>query len=461
MSATESTSLVQNGQRSSAPTLCICFMIVFLHAILMGLNVGLPNPMIVSVQRTFHLDSWEVGFLVAVGPFATALSGLVGGVFADCFGRWALSGCAILISLMGGIIMALAEGYFQLFLGRTLHGIHLGLSMVACAVYTAEASPRHLRGRFGTGTEVSINVGIFATAAGALVLTQWFGFSADQDWRILCWISAGLAALLLLVLCFLPETPRWYAMKSRWDEAQNILQKLVSDPEEVRAVLGQLREDGQSASAQNRSAFTNLGALCCCDSQLRLPLMRAQGMAFFHIFTGIPVLTTFSTTLLEDGYGKNKAQVAAVIIFAFKLTAILVSTVLVDLAGRRPLLLASSLVMASGWFLWAAAYDFTWAAVALVVTAVGFSIGIGPLNYVIPAEVLPLSIRAWGVAACGLTTRVTEAAISLATLPAMDTFGLLPCVFVLGVNCLIAMVFFWALMPENKQLTVEKSSSQA
>ena len=74
----------------------ICFSIVFLHVTLIGFNVGLPNPMIASVQQTFELDSWQVGFLVAIGPFATAISALVGGLFADSFGRWALSAFAVL-----------------------------------------------------------------------------------------------------------------------------------------------------------------------------------------------------------------------------------------------------------------------------------------------------------------------------------------------------------------------------
>lgn len=457
----ESTGLVSNDRRSSTSTLWICFAIVFLHVTLIGLNAGLPNPMIASVQQTFELDSWEVGFLVAIGPFATALAALVGGAFADYFGRWALSGFAVGICLIGATVMALAQGYTQLCLGRGLSGIHMGLSLVATALYTAEASPCHLRGSFGTCIDVFINIGIFGAAAGAWVLTQWYGFTPDQDWRCLTWITAGLATLFLLLMCFLPETPRWYAMQNRWGDAENVMRKLVSDREEVQTAMGQLRDAAKTSLAQDRSGWTQLGALFCCNPQLRLPLLRAHGMAFFHIATGIPVLTIFSTVLLQDKYGKDTAQLGAMIIFAFKLAAILVSTFLVDSVGRRPLLLASSVMMGSGYFLWALAQDFTWTAVALIVCAVGFSIGIGPLNFVIPSEVLPLAIRAWGVAACGVTTRVTEAAIGLATLPAMDAFGQVPCIFSLGVMCLTAAAFFWAMMPENKQLTVEKSSSYA
>lgn len=459
----ESTRLVSNDRRSSSSNInmWICFSIVFLHVTLIGFNVGLPNPMIASVQQTFELDSWQVGFLVAIGPFATAISALVGGLFADSFGRWALSAFAVLISLIGSLVMALAQDYTQLFLGRSLAGIHLGLSLVATALYTAEASPRHLRGSFGTCIDVFINIGIFGAAAGALVLTQWYGFTADQDWRCITWLIAGLASLFLLTMWFLPETPRWYAMKNRWEEAENVLKKLVSDPEEVQTAIEQLREEAKTSLAQNRSGWTQVGALFCCNPQLRLPLVRAHGMAFFHISTGIPVLTIFSTTLLQDEFGKTTAQIGAVVVFAFKLAAILVSTFLVDSVGRRPLLLASSVIMASGYLMWALAPDFTWTAAALIVCAVGFSIGMGPLNFVIPSEVLPLAIRAWGVAACGVTTRLTEAAIGLATLPAMDAFGQGPCILVLGAICCMAAAFFWAMMPENKQLTVEKSSSYA
>lgn len=457
---TESTTLVSHDESTVTSSLFVCFTWIFLHAVLMGINLGLPNPIIASCQETFSLDAWQVGYVVAIGPFVTALSSLCGGVLADSYGRWALSGCAVVFSLIGSIVIASSGGYVMLLVGRGLHGIHIGLSMVVIPLYSAEASPRHLRGRFGTGTEVSINVGILGVVAGALALSQGFGLSADQDWRVLCWISAGLAALLLPFIYFLPETPRWLALQNRWEEAKDILQKLIANSEEVQTVIAQLRNGSQASLSGNRSLSSHLGALCFCESTTRLPMVRAQGMAFFHHWTGIIVSSLFSTILLQEEYGKNSAQVGAVVIFAFKLAAILVSTVLVDTAGRRPLLLASSLIMGSGFVMWGLAGGFIWTAVALVVCAVGFSIGLGPLNYVIPGEVLPLSIRAWGVAACNVTCRITEAGVSLAALPAVEAFGLLPCVLVLAGNCLTAALFFWFMMPENMQLIVEKSSSQ-
>jgi len=436
-------------------------MYVFANTISLGLNLGLPISIIASVSDIFSLDAWQLGMIVAIGPAFTAIVSLFAGDLGDKFGRWALTSLSVLISAIGGLVIVSAQGYVQLLVGRSLHGMSIGFQMVCIALYTAEASPSHLRGSFGTMTEIFINLGILGEVLGAYGLSQGLGVSAHNDWRWLTWISAGLSSVLILCLWWLPESPRWYAAQGRWEEAECTLQKLLADPDESRAVIAQLRVEIESAGSGEVMPFgSKIAVLFGLNQKLRLPMLRAQGMAFFHHWTGIVAPSIFSTILLQEHYGKKEAQLGTVVIFVFKFLAIVPSTVLVDRAGRRPLLVASCLILASGYILWAVSdgSSFLWTAFALAICVVGFSVGIGPLNYVIPGEVLPLSIRAWGISMANVTCRITEASISLALLPAMELFGLVPCLVVLIGNCFTGLLFFWFVMPENKQLILEKSS---
>jgi len=463
----ESASLLRGDSatwHAPRPMLCACLSYIFMNALLMGLHLGLPNPMVASLTEMHEVAAWQVGLLAGIGPLFTAVASLGAGVFADRFGRRPLATVSVLTGLCGSGVLTVAFTYKALLLGRILHGLSIGAAMVSTCLYTAEVSPSRWRGALGTITDVSINAGILLVLAGAYLLSQGPGAAADADWRWAARASALLSAVLLALAQFLPETPRWLAARGCTEEATLCLQSLLSDPAEVQEVLRGLGEHDGAAGFSSAELPKLARALCMLDPQVRLPVLRAQGMAFFHMATGVMLPGVFGTLLLEERYGKAMAQWGACVMCIFKIAAMLFSTAFVDYCGRLPLLVGSCAIMGIGFIFWALIWilpnaPFSWNLVGMTICMVGFSIGLGPLNYVVPAEVLPLPCRAVGVAACSALCRITEAVVTFSILPLAQACGL-PAVlaFFAGI-CLVAGVFFQLVMPENKQLTLEKSSA--
>ena len=113
MAATERSALLAAGESSRASgtiksTAVVCFGFVFTNVLIVGINLGIPNPMIISTTESMGLESWQVGAIVGVGPFFTAAACLACGWFADTFGRWMLALFTIIFEIMGSLVLALA-----------------------------------------------------------------------------------------------------------------------------------------------------------------------------------------------------------------------------------------------------------------------------------------------------------------------------------------------------------------
>jgi len=464
----ESTSLLRADNatwHAPRPVLCICLAYMFMSTLLVGLHLGLPNPMVVSLTEMHKVTAWQVGLFAGIGPLFTAVASLGAGVFADRFGRRPLAAASVLLALCGSGVLAVAFTYKALMIGRILHGLSIGAAMVSTCLYTAEVSPSRWRGAVGTVTEVAINAGILLVLAGAYMLSQGPGAAADADWRWAARAGVLLSAVQLALVQFLPETPRWLAARGYTEEATLCLQSLLSNPAEVQDVvrgLGEYEGAAEFSSAEDLPKVAR--ALCMLDPQMRLPVLRAHGMAFFHMATGVIIPGVFGTLILEERYGKAMAQWGMFVMYTFKMAAILFSTAFVDYCGRLPLLVGSCVIMGIGFMMWALIWilpkaPFSWNLVGMTICMVGFSIGLGPLNYVVPAEVLPLPCRAVGVATCNVLCRITEAAVTFSILPLAQACGLPPVLALFSCVCLVAGLFFQQVMPENKQLTLEKSSA--
>lgn len=152
--------------------------------------------------------------IFTVGGF---LGALAGGPLATKYGRLLAMQATTLAFVVGPLASALADNIDLMILGRFLSGIGAGASTVICPLYVAELSPPHLKGLFGAFTQVMINAGI--------LLAQLLGYflSHDNLWRVILATAALIAALELVGLHFVPESPIWLA-----ENAYPVLARRVS-----------------------------------------------------------------------------------------------------------------------------------------------------------------------------------------------------------------------------------------
>lgn len=461
VTATEATPLVSS--RGIAPGFIRCVCALWLSIYVYGFSLGLINATLPGMKQEFDISQSEMAIFGGGPVLFVALASRAAGPLADWIGRRALAILTCMLFVVGSVLWAVAPSFEVALVARAVHGFALGLGFVVSSLYTAEVAPLESRGALGTSTEVVLNLGI---------LTPWglVTFLAEDSWRGLLWAMAALAFAAASAIWLLAvESPRWLAMCGNFDEAKEVLVGLVGDEKEAGIVMAELeRQHGEKRALGGEAAVAERTPVCSIwdglnGGPLWKPLLISQGMGFFHHMTGISFTSFYSTVLLMRDHPREDAQFATFIMGICKFVAVLASTALVDRAGRKPLLLWSSLGMGVAYVAWAlqlelARGSLTLAIVALSLVNIGFSLGLGPVNYVVPAEVWSVEHRAEGVAASALTCRLTEAVVALCSLPLLEALGgrLSVISTFFAAVCAASLFFFWRNFDETAKQLLEK-----
>ena len=193
-------------------------------AMLLGYDIGVMSGAKRVMQRDLVLTTRQVETLVGSLNLVSAGGGLLSGTLADsCLGRRGTVAFACLASVVGSIVMALApqvHGFAVLMVGRTLCGVAVGAGIMIAPLYISELSPKKLRGRLVSFFEVAINVGILL---GYVAGWAFRNLPDDTSWRWMMGVGGIPPAVILLCLCFMPESPRWLLSRGREEEAAGVL----------------------------------------------------------------------------------------------------------------------------------------------------------------------------------------------------------------------------------------------
>jgi MFS family permease len=216
-------------------------------AMLLGYDIGVMSGAKRVMQRDLDLTDRQIETLVGSLNLVSAAGGLLSGTLADsCLGRRGTVAFACLASVAGSVVMALApraQGFEVLMVGRTLCGIAVGAGIMIAPLYISELSPKALRGRLVSFFEVAINVGIL------LGYVAGWGFRTLPDevsWRWMMGVGGIPPALILLFLCFMPESPRWLLARGREKEASAVLHGICEPAEAEEMLTLMLRESKES-----------------------------------------------------------------------------------------------------------------------------------------------------------------------------------------------------------------------
>lgn len=325
--------------------------------------------------------------------------------------------------------------------------------LVTEPLYTAEVAPARVRGMLNTNVEVSFNVGI---VLGFLVSWMLRDLPDSVSWRwmfSLCLLAPVVS--LVGVFFVLPESPRWLASRGRFEEAEKVMDQLLG-PIEKSKTLESMKQRGLATQDPEMGWWEMF-----TSKKTRWLVFLGGGIAFFSQATGIESVMYYSSVILEEGgLSRNGMLLATLIMGCFKLVAIIVQGSVVDVVGRRPLLVVSSLGMCFSMLLLGLAFVFSWdwqlKVVPIVSFVVLFSLGYGPIVFTLNAELYPTECRSKGLTFAMAVGRVMSALVSLTFLTLADllTFGGAFLFFALWGAVAAAFVTF--LVPETKGMSLEE-----
>lgn len=422
---------------------------------LFGYDTAVINGANQYLKVHFGLTSAEEGFAGASAILGCIPGAMVAGFLSDRFGRRrVLFLCAILYGLSAAW-SAVPRTFGEFLVARFIGGLGIGVSSMCCPVYVAELAPAERRGRLGSLFQLGIVVGIFLT----LFVNAWIQgrgddvWNASVGWRWMLGAELIPSALLLVLLCVAPESPRWLIQRGREGEARRILER-ISSVEQAAAEIEAVR----AAAGQEEGRFRDL-----FEGRFRRALILAVALMAFSQFSGINAIMYYSTKIFTTaGVGVQNAFGASVVIGLVNVLFTFVAIALVDRAGRRPLLIVGltvqmiALSTVGGLFM-AGASGFL-LLLAILVFIGAFAMALGPLPWIICAEVFPNRIRgrAMSVATFTIWTSCYVVAQTFPMLNDHPAIGPAKTFLVYAVCSALGLVFVIFKLPETKGQTLEE-----
>jgi MFS transporter, SP family, galactose:H+ symporter len=395
-------------------------------------------------QLTIHQQEL-LTTMVVIGQICGALSG---GVLANAVGRkrsmMLVAGGYAVFALLAAASVSMP----LLVTARLLLGVTIGLSAVVVPVYIAESAPARVRGSLLVTYQVATVLGIIGGYLAAYALAD------SHSWRWMLGLAAIPALLVLPLLAQMPDTARWYLFKNRVDDARQALLRV----EPNRDVEQELAEIVEAMRDEHGGTFTEM---------LRPPYLRATafvvGLGFFAQLTGINGIIYYSPRLFESmGFvGKFALLVLPALVQLASLAAVLVSLVLVDRIGRRPILLSGIAAMILGDVMLVGVFAGKSSAVSglgyagLLLFTMGFTFGFGALVWVYAGESFPAHLRSLGSSVMLTANLTANALVAAIFLTMLHTLGGTGTFAVFGLLATVGFVLVYRFAPETKGRQLE------
>ena len=331
-----------NVEQANARFVLRVAVIVALGGFLMGFDASVISGVVGFIEPEFNLSKVELGWAVASLTLTSTLAMLVAGPFSDRVGRRPVLVLAAILYLISAIASALAPSFAALVAARMLGGLGVGAALIIAPMYIAELAPAEIRGRMVSVNQLNIVIGISAAFfSNYLILTlsqsgaPWamsLGLS-EWTWRWMLGLEALPALLYLLSLVFVPESPRWLAMRGRQADALATLSR-ASGPERATRELQAVMDSLLTADQSQRSRLTDL-----FRPSLRLVLAIGICIAVLQQITGINAVFFYAPMIFEQsGIGTDAAFMQAILVGLVNLAFTVLAMLLIDRVGRRPLL---------------------------------------------------------------------------------------------------------------------------
>ncbi|KAF1781560.1 Major facilitator superfamily domain [Phytophthora cactorum] len=397
-----------------------------------------------KLEWTFAVNAWIFGAMVG---------SLCCGHFSDKYGRKkALMGNCIFM-IVGGVVQASVSNIWIFALGRLIAGISSGTATATIGGYINELSPPHMRNTLGLGLQIFTTIGILVPAI------CFFFANTSSGWRYLAAFPVVLAVVYLLLaptLCI--ESPAWLLNQGRKEEAKQVIARLYGE-EHVQTALSWLEVSKKPENAEEGLAAPKQESMF--NPRYRMQLLGGILLSCAQQLSGINAVFYYSGSIFSDA-GISDSRVGTLIIDFINIFPAFFTGVLANRFGARNMILwglSGMVVMSIGMTV---AFIVDVSALSIVFTAlyvIVFGVTLGPLVWVMTADIFPDSIRASASSLCiginwlcNLIVGVSYPYIS----DALDDYAYVPFVVLLAIFYLLSL----KLVPETSGKSAEEIQAE-
>lgn len=437
-----------NNVRNWSLTVAVAgFLFGFDTVVISGANL--------PIKELWHTTPLFHGvFIMSMALWGTVLGALLGGYPCDKWGRkktllWI--GILFLVSALGS---ALAPNPYVFSFFRFIGGIGVGASSVAAPIYISEISSPENRGKLGTLFQFNIVFGILI----AFFSNYFFeGFGGENDWRWMIGIVALPALIYSVIVIRIPESPRWLILNKKDDQAGLAVLEMIYAPTQAKESFNEIKKD----------VITSTKVDTFFSKKYKFPILLAFLLAFFNQLSGINFILYYAPEILEmAGLGAKESLFNSILIGVTNLIFTLIGMRLIDVLGRKQLMLIGSLGYIISLTMVAFAFYSQLGSVVLLLSIMLFiashAIGQGAVIWVFISEIFPNTVRANGQAFGTGIHWIFAALITLVGPIVIDICkeNPWPIFAFFAFMMLLQLVFVLFMMPETKGLSLEEIESK-
>ncbi|CAF2125394.1 unnamed protein product [Brassica rapa] len=438
-------------------------------SIMKDLNLSIADAssiLSILVYFIFPVDFGSFSFQLLFCPFCSQyslfgsiltvgliLGALICGKLTDLVGRVYTIWITNILFVIGWFAIAFAKAVWLLDLGRLLQGISIGISAYLGPVYITEIAPRKLRGAACSMSQLFTGVGISVVYALGTVVA----------WRNLAILGSIPSLMILPLLFFIPESPRWLAKVGREKEVEEILSRLRGENSDVSDEAGEILAYTEHVKQQGDDRgflklFQRKYAFSLTIGVVLIALPQLGGLSGYSFYT--------ESIFISTGVSSDVGFISTSIV---QMLAGVLGTVLVDVSGRRSLLLVSQAGMHAYYYIYFTnpflIENHCWetgtpilALISVTLYFGSYGLGMGSIPSIIASEIYPVDVKGAAGTMCGLASSISSwlVAYSFSFLFQWSTTGtFLMFTTVTG----IGFVFIAKLVPETRGKSLEEIQS--
>ncbi|MGL5683959.1 MAG: sugar porter family MFS transporter [Marinifilaceae bacterium] len=407
------------------------------------------------------------GWAMSIALLGCLLGAVFTGRAADIYGRKRLLQVSALLFLISAYATGATSSFTMFLMARFVGGIGIGIASNLSPMYIAEIAPGNIRGKLVSINQLTIVVGILLAQIVNWLVAESVpsGFSAEQivaswngqeGWRFMFWAEAIPAGAFLLLILFIPESPRWLLLRGEKDKAAAILERIQGNCNDVDVAINLDVKVEDSARVGLSTLF---------HARYRNVLLIGVVVAIFQQWCGTNVIFNYAQEIFQSaGFALNDVLFNIVVTGIANLLFTFVAIFTVDRWGRRALMLTGALGLAIIYSILGFCYYLEVSGifmVVLVVAAIGcYAMSLGPVTWVLLSEIFPNRIR--GIAMAVATFALWMGCFTLTySFPLLNSFlGSSGTFWIYSGICMAGFMFIYRQLPETKGKTLEELEAE-
>ncbi|XP_037517201.1 facilitated trehalose transporter Tret1 [Rhipicephalus sanguineus] len=415
----------------------------------LGFSLTYSSPALPDLRPKMNFTIDDSAWFGSLVKFGSIFGGLLGGPLVNIAGRRTTLFVSCGWFLAGWLFIIFAKSIPLLFAGRAVTGVAVGIVAPAVPVFISEICPSHIRGLLNTGSNVFLFCGMLAT----YVLGKWLTYQN---------LAVALMAptiLMVVLLFWTKESPRWLLQKGRRDAA-------------LESLLFYQGPEGKKELAAIEESLCGTESLRLRDLALPYiyrPFLCLLLVMFLQQSSVVTVIVVYTHDIFREAGTSMAPEDCSIIIGVVQVAVVAIATFLTDRVGRKILLIVSTFGTSMSLFLFGYSFylkqhspdtfaiSYTWLPiVSMGLMFVAFNVGMSHLPWVLLGEMLPLRVKGFATGFC------TSFAFAYSFLLIKEFFrlqlllGAAATYWLFAALLLVGCVLFWIFIPETKQKTLEE-----